>query len=100
MSSGVTRVVTGAVTGTGAAISVATVGFKPRCVELYNEGGLVSAVQTDTMEEARSLKRITSGTMSRTAAAEGVTLTDDGFDLGLDSDLNVSGELIHFVAHE
>ena len=100
MSSGVTRVVTGAVVGTGAALSVATVGFKPRVVELINLTGLVEARFVEGMTEGRGVKRVTGGTLSQIAADAGITPTEDGFDLGTDADVNVDGETLHYVCHE
>lgn len=98
MSSGVQLSKNGAFYGTGANIDVRTVGFRPRRVELYNEDGLCSAVWTDDMANAAGLKQITAGTMSKMTL--GVTPLSDGFRLGADTDLNVAGEKVYWVAHE
>lgn len=98
MSSGVQISKNGAVTGTGADLDVRTVGFRPRRVELVNLTGLVTAVWLDSMADATGIKRITAGTMS--AMTTGVTPLSDGFRIGADADLNVDGEVIHWVAHE
>ena len=100
MSSGVQLSKNGAVTGTGANLDVRTVGFRPRRVQLLNLGGLVTADWTDSMTEGRGLKRVTAGDMTQIAAGAGVTPLSDGFRIGTDADLNVAGEVIHWVAHE
>jgi len=100
MASGVSRVMAGAVLGTGADLDVKTVGFRPKKVELYNETGLVSAVWTSSMADGLALKRVTAGTASMTGAGVGVTPLADGFRLGADADLNVADEKVHWVAYE
>lgn len=100
MSSGVQLSKNGAVTGTLADLDVRTVGFKPRRVRLINEGGLVTAEWNDTMTEGRGFKRVTAGDMTQIAAGEGITPLSDGFRIGADADVNASGELIHWEAHE
>ena len=100
MSSGVNRVLTGAVEGVAAAdLDVRTVGFRPKKVELLNEGGLASAVWTSSMKDGEMLKQVTAGTMTKVTAT-GVTPLSDGFRLGQDADMNVAGELVHWVASE
>lgn len=100
MSSGTQLSKNGAVTGTGLALEVRTVGYRPRRVELVNATGLVTAVWFDSMTEGRGYKRITAGTMSQMAAGEGITPLSNGFRIGVDADLNVDGEVVHWVAHE
>lgn len=99
MSSGVARMVTGAVLGTAALLNVRTVGFRPRRVELENSGGLASGVWQDSMADDSVLKRVTAGTQTFPLSG-GVIPLSDGFSLGTDSDLNVAGELIHYTAFE
>ena len=84
----------GTMDGTGAVITI-TCGFKPRKVELVNEGGLATAEKTDTMADAKSSKRVTAGTMTY---ADVITLTDNGFTIAADADLNVAGEALHWTA--
>ena len=98
MSSGTQLSKNGAVTGTGANLDVRTVGFRPRRVEIVNATGLVTAVWTDSMADATGIKRVTDGTMS--AMTAGITPLSDGFRVGTDADLNASGEVMHWVAHE
>lgn len=100
MSSGTQLSKNGAVTGTGANLDVRTVGYRPRRVELVNEGGLVTAIWTDTMTEGRGFKRVTAGDMTQVAAGLGITPLSNGFRIGADTDVNVDGEKIHWVAHE
>lgn len=99
MASGVQRVLTGAVTGTGSAISVRTVGFRPRKVELLNTDGLATAQWTSSMADDSFVKRVTAGTMTAPTSG-GVTPLSDGFTIGTDSDINASAETIHWVAYE
>lgn len=100
MSSGVSRTKAGAVNGTGANLDVRTVGFRPSKVELYNESGLAKADWSSSMADGLAMKQVTAGTISMTSAGDGVTPLADGFRLGADSDLNVTDELVHWVAHE
>lgn len=100
MSSGVARMMTGAVPGTGADLDVKTVGFRPKRVQLLNEDGLAKAEWTSSMADGLAMKQVTAGTLSMTSAGDGVTPLADGFRLGADSDLNVADELVHWVAYE
>ena len=99
MGSGVSRVFVGAVVGTGADLDVRTVGFRPSAVRILNVGGLATGEWTEGMADASVLKQITAGTISFPLTL-GVTPLSDGFRLGADTDLNVDGELIHYIAHE
>ncbi len=85
----------GSMAGTGALITI-TLGYKPRKVELFNSDGLAKAEKTDTMDADSSYKTITAGTA--TYPADLITLTDSGFTIGTDGDLNVAGEALHWVA--
>ena len=94
MSSSVSRYI-GSFVGTGAAIDVREVGFRPRSIKLWNLGGLAAAVWAEGMADASCLKEVTAGTKSA-VTANGITPLSDGFRLGADTDLNVSGELVYF----
>ena len=85
----------GSMNGTGSLITI-TLGFKPRKVELFNSGGLAKAEKTDTMTVDNSIKIITAGTVS--FGTDLIALTDTGFTIGVDTDINVSGEKIHWAA--
>jgi hypothetical protein len=87
----------GKVDSTGAAISVTT-GFKPSVVLLYNVGGLVNAEWFDGMGDGKALKQVTAGTISFISSG-GITLSENGFSIGTDSDINpAGGEDIYYLA--
>ena len=94
----VTRIKTGTIDGTGAAISIVC-GFRPRYVKVVNvaSGGLCSIEHIDTMAAASGFKGITAGTKTF-ISSNGITLNDFGFTIGADADVNVSGEAIHYIA--
>lgn len=96
MASGANKVFRGSFLGTGAEIDVRTVGFRPRSVHLVNQGGLAMATWLEGMADAGGVKEITAGTKSVMTA--GVTPLSDGFRLGADGDMNVSGEKVFFEA--
>lgn len=98
MSSG-TNSYSGSFTGTGAAIDVQTPPFKPSRVDLFNVSGLCKAHWTQDMPDASMMKQITAGTISN-VTANGVTPLANGFRLGADADLNVSGEVVHFTCFQ
>jgi hypothetical protein len=85
--------------GTGSALNVRTVGFRPRTVVLHNVDGTARAFWQDTMADAAGWKVVTAGTQSY-MTADGITPLSDGFQLGADSDLNVAGEVVHWEATE
>lgn len=95
MSSAVNMVKRGSVVGTGAEKKI-ILGFKPVVVHLHNVDGLVSAYKTDNMEDDKAMKEVTAGT--KTFPVDMVTIEADGFKIGTDSDLNVSGERIEYAA--
>lgn len=97
--SGGTRTVCGSFVGTGADLNVRTVGFKPRSVICRNVTGLVTAEWQETMEDDSMVKRVTAGTMT-VPTTNGITPLADGFTVGADADLNVSGEIVHWEARE
>lgn len=99
MSSGVSRVAQGSVSGTGSAINVDTVGFQPKYVKILNIGGLATLEWTADMANASGLKEVTAGTKSA-ITSNGITPRTKGFQIGADTDINVSGEQIRWVAFE
>ncbi len=99
MASGTSRVVRGSVVGTGAALNVRTVGFRPRTVRLLNLDGVAKATWQNTMPDAAMWKVVTAGTQSY-VTSNGITPLADGFQLGADTDLNVAGEVVHWEATE
>lgn len=101
-----TRMSTGKVLGTGAEIAIA-IPWTPRKVELYNETDLCHLKWTSTMGNASGMKTVTAGTITF-ITTNGVTPVDQidlqdgdrGFLIGADTDINVSDQLIHWVAFE
>ena len=90
-----TSTVTGVVVGTGSAINVDKVGFRPTRVEMHNISDAVKAVWQDTMPDA-AMEKTVAGTDSY-VTSDGITPRAAGFTLGADSDLNASGEEVHFT---
>lgn len=99
MGSGVSRVMTGSLIGTGSAIDVRTVGFRPQRVVILNVTAPARGEWHDTMADASALKQITAGTASF-VTTNGITPLSDGFTLGSDADLNTAAEVVHWVAYE
>lgn len=102
------RVATGKVTGTGSVIEI-ELDFNVGKVELFNVDGLATLVWTKSMLPGYGLKQITAGTISL-ITSNGVTPVKKqvfgdsgdprGFKIGADTDINVSAEVIHWVATE
>ncbi len=100
----------GKVTGTGSAISV-ELGFTPTAVKLVNAGGLVLLDWQSSMGDAAGLKTV-QGTpvVISMVTTDGVSVLEQreldvaspdsvrGFQIGADSDVNASGEIIHWQA--
>lgn len=101
MSSGVNRVMAGAYIGTGSALNIDIVGFRPKMVQLFNEDGLAVATWTKTMPDAAALKIFNhADTQVAYVTANGITPRANGFQVGTDADLNTADEVVHWVAHE
>jgi len=84
--------------GTGAAISF-NCGFRPKYVKAMNVGaGLSSLEATDSMAAGSGFKEISTGVKSFVATG-GITITDYGFILGADANVNIAGQPIHVIAH-
>jgi hypothetical protein len=97
MGSGRSREFIGAFDGTGADLEIRKVGFRPNRVVVHNVEGLCKAEWSHCMADDSALKTITDGTISH-ITTNGITPLSDGFALGADTDLNVSGESGWFVA--
>lgn len=94
---------TGSVTGTGAALDVTKLGFRPRYVKLWNvaSGGLCTLEWIDQMADASGFKELNHDDTQRSVlTSNGITPLSNGFTIGADTDLNVDGEVIHFMAHD
>lgn len=91
-------------TGTAAAISITT-GFQPRYVKVVNvtaaSTGLVVMEWFEGMSDANGIKTYDEGT-SETGVTLittlGITPSATGFTIGLDTDLNVTSEQLHWMA--
>ena len=97
MGSGAQRVATGVIRGTGADLDIHKVGFRPGTVEVWNvaAGGLVKGYWQDTMPDDSMFKTAIDGT-NTFPTSNGITPLADGFSLGADTDMNVSGETVHY----
>jgi hypothetical protein len=93
-----TRTVVGSFIGTGVALTIAKVGFKPRALRLFNQDDPAFGEHIEGMADASVAKQV-DGTSSF-ATTNGVTLTDTGFTIGTDTDLNVDSERTWFVAQQ
>jgi hypothetical protein len=98
MASGGTRMKCGTFTGTGAAISITTVGFKPRRVKCFNISDPATIEWNEAFADDAGYQS-DAGTETYLSSA-GITPLANGFTLGVDGDVNVSGETIHWEAHE
>lgn len=99
MASGASRWVSGSFTGTGSSLQVKTVGFKPKQIKIFNKDGLAMAEWFQPMDEDTMWKQVTAGTLSHVSSA-GLTPLADGFQLGADADLNVSGEVAYYYCQD
>jgi hypothetical protein len=81
---------------TAAAITI-TCGFKPRYVYVMNSTSLDSYEWFEGMADAAAVKRVTAGTSSAITTL-GITPSDSGFIIGLDTDVNVTNEQIRWIA--
>ena len=108
-----TRMATGTVEGTGATISIglsAGLEFTPRKVLVLNVDGLAKLTWCHPMPPASGVKEVTDGTTSYITTL-GITPVEQsrldsgaspgrGFQIGADTDVNVSAETIFWVAWE
>jgi len=101
MGSGVNRIEQGAFHGTGAALNMDKVGFRPKLVRVVNvaSGGLCRIEWFRGMADGAGVKTSVDGDIS-VLTTLGITPRANGFTLGADTDLNVSGELCRYEAHE
>lgn len=97
MASG-TRIATGFYVGTGSPLTVTTkIGFKPRQVEVWNiSADPAYGMHAEGMDDDSVYKQ--KGGTTSVASSDGITLTDDGFTIGADTDLNVADEQVFYKA--
>lgn len=103
MSSGVARTKAGSYYGTGAAKTLAEdiVGFKPKRLTIYRMSTDISMVEhVEGMAAASGLLTTGSTGVRTLVTTEMVTLTDTGFTLGTNAQVNGAADLFHFFAEE
>jgi len=93
---------TGTVEGTGATISIAC-GFVPSYVKIINVDGDAEIAWTEDLADGEGYKCLTGGTNALMATL-GITPTgpggsNNGFQIGADTDVNVSGQTMLWIAH-
>lgn len=93
--SGASRLVTGTVKGTGAALAV-EVGFKPRLVVVDNITDNIQLKHQQGMPDASGIKTVAAGTRTY-VSSNGITPSATGFTLGTDS-VNGSDDTLHWAA--
>jgi len=84
-------------TSSTAAAFVITTGFKPRFVEVVNETSGDSYRWYAGMAAAEAVKRVAAGTTS-IITTHGITVSENGFTVGLDTDVNVISEQLSWMA--
>lgn len=89
-------------TGTGAAITFDDIGFTPTAVEVMVAGrsvtGGVLFFWTDKMANGAGYKLVVGSSVTFSAISSGgVTPLPNGFILGADTDVNVSGEVMQII---
>lgn len=77
-------------TGTVAATSF-TVGFRPRLVRVINETSRDMMEWFEGMTDGHGVKTVAAGTRTK-VTSNGITVTDKGFTVGLDTDVLVTSE--------
>jgi len=100
MASGVDRVVVGAVIGTGLAMNIDTIGFRPKLVRVVNVTTLSRHEWFKGMADAAAVKTVTAGDITA-ISSNGITPREKGFTLGAAAGgVNIDGEKCHYEAHE
>ena len=85
-------------TGTVAAYKF-TLGFKPRYVRVINSAATGGSFEWfEGMADASAVKRLAADGVQSLVSSNGITVAEDGFTLGLDTDINVTSEQVSFVA--
>ena len=96
-SGGTLPMVSGSFVGTGAIITVDTVGFRPKRVEFINITNDATGTWQDTFpDDAVHTQEDAAGAY---AASDGVTPSDTGFALGTNAVLNTAAEEVHWTAY-
>lgn len=95
MSSG-TQCAVGAFIATGSLMHITKLGFKPRFLVLVNIDDPGFAIFIEGMADASALIHTDATTSHPTT--NGITLTDTGFDVGTDANINTDGEQVFYAA--
>lgn len=93
------RLATGRYLDTGTVAAYAfTTGFKPRYVKVVNLAATGAQLEWfEGMADASAMKRVTAGDMTLITTL-GITVSDSGFTMGLDTDVNVTSEQVSWMA--
>ena len=83
-------------TGTAAAF-VITTGFQARYVKVVNEDGDCYYEWFEGMADAEAMKMLTGGTYAK-VTTHGITVSANGFTVGLDTDINVTSQQLSWIA--
>lgn len=83
-------------TGTAAAFDI-TCGFKPRYVRIVNETSGDVIEWYEGMADSEGYKRVAAGTGAM-VTTHGIIPLDNGFTVGLDTDINVTSEQLSWIA--
>ncbi len=83
-------------TGTAAAFSITT-GFKPLYVHVVNNTSGDEEEWFHGMAAASAFKKVAAGTTAQITTL-GITQADNGFTIGLDTDINVTNEQLSWLA--
>lgn len=89
----------GSLIGTTSAIDVETVGWKPREVRCINIDSGDELAWFETMDDDSGFKRVAAGAGAQILSG-GITPLVNGFTFGADSDMNDTGEIVHWVASQ
>lgn len=84
-------------TGTVAAFPIVT-GFKPRFVKVQNNTSGDYFEWYEGMADASATKNTGATGVITLVTSNGITVTDRGFTIGLDTDINVTSEQISWIA--
>lgn len=85
-------------TGTVAAYTF-TCGFKPRYVRVINSAATGGSFEWfEGMADASAIKRLAADGVQSLVETNGITVSNTGFTLGLDTDINVTSEQVQWIA--
>lgn len=91
------KVVAGTVEGTGSAIAITSVGFKPVAVIVWNQDDPVLGFWLYTMTDDHLALLMDTPALTHETSG-GITPGERGFSIGTNSDLNVSAQTLHWLA--